>query len=456
MAQTVSIIGTGYVGLVTGVCLADKGIRVRCVDVNPEIVRKVSRGIIPFYEAGLSDLLEKNLDKNFSISGDLGEGVLESSISLITVGTPYRRGSADLKYVRESSKAIGIALREANEYKVVLVKSTVPPGTTDEVVTPIVERYSRKKAGADFGVGMNPEFLREGCAVNDFMKPDRIVIGGMDSRTVGAAAQLYSAFEPCDIINTNNRTAEMIKYASNCFFSTLISFSNEIGNICASMKDVDVTDVLSAVHLDQRLNPIDQRGERMNPGITNYLSAGCGFGGSCFPKDLSSIIAHSNRLGYHPSLLASVAAINKRQPRKLLDLLKQHYSSFKGITVAVLGLSFKPGTDDIRESPAIALINALTASGARVNAYDPVANDSARRVLGKNRIRYFKSMAEAVDGVDAILVVTRWEEFHHLPSLLDKIQQTPLVIDGRRMLPKDGFAQYEGIGLKQTRGVHGV
>jgi UDPglucose 6-dehydrogenase/GDP-mannose 6-dehydrogenase len=443
----VSIVGTGYVGLVSGVCLAEKGHVVTCVDVDEDKVARINEGVTPIYEDGLKPLLERNIGKRLRATTDLREAVMQTELTLIAVGTPFDGSAIDLRYIEQVAAEIGAVLRGKPGYHVVVVKSTVVPGTTDEVVIPVLERASGKRAGEDFGVGMNPEFLREGKAVEDFMHPDRIVLGGMDERSHEALAELYAVFPKVEQLKASNKTAEMIKYAANALFATMISFSNEIGNLCAALGDIDVTEVMHGVHLDKRLSPILEDGSRLTPEFTTYLEAGCGFGGSCFPKDVKALIAHGQRAGQAMPLLDAVMKVNEEQPKQLLRLLDKHFASLEKRQLAVLGLAFKPGTDDVRESPAIPVIRELVARGASVNAYDPVARDAARAVLGNSQIRYRDSLQEAVRGADAVLVLTSWPEFEALPALLDKMGVHPLVVDGRRMLEPETVAHYAGIGL---------
>jgi len=443
----VSVIGTGYVGLVTGVCLAEKGHQVVCVDVDREKVDKINQGIPPIYELGLEDLLRRNINANLHATVDLHRSVIDTDLSLVGVGTPFNGGEIDLTYIRDAAHQIGLALRDKETYHVVAVKSTVVPGTTEGVVLPILEQASGKKAGADFGVGVNPEFLREGEAIQDFMFPDRIVIGGIDDKSIGVLEELYSVFNGVDKVRTNTRTAEMIKYTSNSLLATMISFSNEIGNLCAAIGGIDVVDVMRGVHLDERLSPIMPDGQRIVPPFTKYLEAGCGFGGSCFPKDVKALIAHGEKAGRPVRLLEAVMQINEQQPRQVLYLLKKHFPSLKGIRTAVLGLAFKPGTDDVRESPALPIIRDLLAGGAEIKAYDPIARYNAHKLFSDDRIVFCDDLVEAIEGMQAILLLTRWEEFKSIPQLLAPLDPQPLVVDGRRMLDKHSVARYEGIGL---------
>jgi UDPglucose 6-dehydrogenase len=444
----VSVIGTGYVGLIAGVCLAEKGAHVTCVDINKTKVTKINNCIPPIFEDGLEALLKKNVSNDHLVaSTNLKKAVLESEVSIIAVGTPFVDGKVDLSYLENTAMEIGIALKELDAYHVVVVKSTVPPGTTDDVVLPILEKYSGKKAGSAFGVGMNPEFLREGCAVADFMNPDRIVIGGIDQKTIDNILKLYKSFEGVDVLIGSNRTAEVIKYASNSLLATLISFSNEIANICALTQDVDVKEVMRAVHLDKRLNPLLNGGGRVNPGILSYLEAGCGFGGSCFPKDVKTLISYAQGKGEDCKLLSSVMEVNRKQPEKLIQLLRKHKKSFSNLSVGILGLAFKPDTDDLRESPAIPVIESLLQEGAYVKAYDPVVKKGAKKLFGTTNIEYPDSLKETLFEVDVVILITRWKEFDNLNLLIDELQIQPLIIDGRRMLDRKAFKKYEGIGL---------
>lgn len=443
----VSVLGTGYVGLVSGVCLSEKGHRVCCVDIDPEKVEKTNRGVSIIHEAGLDELLKKNIGDRFSATTDLRQAVLDSDLSLIAVGTPFKENGIDLSFIKEVSQQIGAALREKSTYHAIVVKSTVVPGTTQEVVLPAIEKFSGKRAGADFGVGMNPEFLREGVAVEDFMFPDRIVLGGIDEKTLDALEELYRVFDGVDKIRTTPKTAEMIKYTANSLLATMISFSNEIGNLCAALGDIDVVDVMRAVHLDKRLCPILPDGRRIVPQFTTYIEAGCGFGGSCFPKDVKALIAHGQKEKQPMSLLRSVIQVNEQQPRQIVEILKKQFPTLEGVRLAVLGLAFKPGTDDMRESPAIPIVKELLAAGADIRAFDPVAKLEAEKIFGAQRIDYCEQLGDALDGADAVVLLTRWEEFTNLPDLLADRNHQPLVVDGRRMIDKKRVLRYTGIGI---------
>lgn len=443
----VSIVGTGYVGLVSGVCLAEKGHQVTCVDIDQTKVDKINQGIPPIYEDGLEDLLKKNIGTNLKATTDLRQAVMESQLSLIAVGTPFDGQEIDLKFIKTVARQIGEVLKGKDDYHVVVVKSTVVPGTSDEVVLPIVEEASGKKAGEAFGIGMNPEFLKEGEAIVDFMNPDRIVLGGIDAKTLAVMEELYAVFPDVDQLTTNCKTAEMIKYTANSLLATMISFSNEIGNLCAATGSIDVVEVMQGVHLDKRLTPILETGERIIPSFTTYLGAGCGFGGSCFPKDVKALKAFGEQRLSPMPLLGAVLKVNADQPYKMLTLLQKHVADVSNVRIAVLGLAFKPGTDDMRESPAIPVINELIAKGAAVQAYDPIAQHEAEKLFEAGKVFYADSLETAIKDAEAILIMTRWSEFNALPELLKSLDNAPVVIDGRRMLDKQDLAKYDGIGL---------
>lgn len=443
----ISIIGAGYVGLVTGVCLAEKGHHVICVDLDREKADKINLGVSPIYEAGLGELLKKNIHVRLKATTDLQRSVMDTDVSLITVGTPFNGREIDLTYIREAAGQIGKVLKEKSNYHLVVVKSTVVPGTSDGVVRPILEESSGKEAGVDFGLGVNPEFLTEGEAVRDFMFPDRIILGGVDERSISVLEEMYGVFEGIEQIRTNNKTAEMIKYTSNGLLASMISFSNEIGNLCSAVSGVDVVDVMRGLHLSKYLSPILSDGERIIPPITTFLWPGVGFGGSCLPKDVRALIAYGEKAGRPMRLLDAVVRINEQQPRQVFGLLKKHFPSLKGVRVAVLGLAFRPGTGDMRESPAIPIIEELLAQGAQIKAYDPAAKDEAERIFSGRAIAFCDDLVPTLEGVEAIVLVTCWEEFKRVPELLCQLNSQPLFIDGRRMLDKCAVAKYEGIGL---------
>lgn len=425
----ISIIGTGYVGTVTGACFAHLGNDVICVDVDPKRVDLINKGVPPLYEEGLEELLKTYAGKNLRATLDYDDAITHSDISFICVPTPTDEGGKiDLRFIKEASKSIGQRLKNKKSYHVVVVKSTVVPQTTQSVVTPILEEASGKRAGKDFGVGMNPEFLREGKAVYDFIHPDRIVIGGDDPKARAVIKGLYAGYT-CPILEVDTKTAEMIKYVSNAFLATKISFSNEVGNICKRL-GIDTYKVMEGVGLDARISPF-------------FLNSGLGFGGSCFPKDVKALIGKASDVNYEPILLKTVLKVNDNQPDMLLRLLKKHVPDLKNKRIAVLGLAFKNDTDDIRESRAIPVIGSLLAEGANVAAYDPMASEHMKRVYPN--IEYFKSADEALVGADACIIATEWAEFKKLNGQFSKMKK-PIVIDGRKMVdPKGKNIIYEGL-----------
>lgn len=453
--MNVSIIGTGYVGLVTGVCLAQKGHRVTCVDVDRQKVGQINCGDAPFHEPGLRELLRRNLGRRFTATEDLARSVLDSDATIIAVGTPFRDGRIDLSFVRNAARQIGLTLAHKKRYHVVAVKSTVVPGTTDTVVLPILEETSRKRGGIGFGLGVNPEFLSEGEAVHDFMQPDRIVLGGIDDRSIAALEELYAPFKAAPVLRTGTRTAEMIKYTSNALLTALISFSNEIGGLCSAVGGIDCAEVMHGVHLSHYLSARGSGGRRVDTPITAFLQAGCGFGGSCLPKDVKALIARGNEVGCAMTLLQQVIRINLCQPQRMVDLLRLHFSSLRSVPVAVLGLAFKPGTDDLRESPAIPLVKLLLDAGARVRLYDPVAMPAARRAGLFAPNCYAKSLHDSLALAKAALVVTAWPEFRRLETLPLERRRSLVVVDGRHLLNGNRFACYEAIGRGAPAGPDG-
>ncbi|HVH08019.1 MAG TPA: UDP-glucose/GDP-mannose dehydrogenase family protein [Myxococcota bacterium] len=443
----ISIVGTGYVGLVTGACLADRGHDVTCIDVDRSKVDAINERRAPIHEVGLDDLLARHVGTRLRATADLAGAVAATDVTFIAVGTPAAEGRIDLQYVEKAAVAIGEALRGKPGYHAVIVKSTVIPGTTDGPVLRALEAGSGKRAGADFGVGMNPEFLTEGQAVADFMNPDRIVLGGIDARTHALLESLYEGFAGAPRILTNPRTAELIKYASNALLATAISFSNEIARLCAQVGDVDVVDVMRGVHESAYLTARASGRAPVTAAIASFLGAGCGFGGSCLPKDVTALAAQGEDLGLAMPMLRSVLAVNAAMPDELVRLVKKHHPDLAGVRVAVLGLAFKPDTDDLRESPAFPVLRRLRDAGATLTAFDPIARPETHPDL--RGVRLAASLEDAVASADVVVLVTRWAEFGALPDVLAKLGRSPLVVDGRRMLPKDAFARYEGIGWER-------
>jgi UDPglucose 6-dehydrogenase/GDP-mannose 6-dehydrogenase len=442
-----TIIGAGYVGLVTGACLAARGGQVTCVDSDLEKIEQIRRGHSPIHEAGLEPLLEQTIGRSLIPTTDLADAVKNADLVMIAVGTPSADSGIDLGAVKAAARQVGEALAQGDRYQTVIVKSTVIPGTTDGVVLPILEQASGRRAGADFGVGANPEFLTEGQAVADFMAPDRIVLGGIDARTLDAMGELYESFADVEKLRVNTRTAELIKYASNAMLATQISFANELAALAAAIGDVDIVDVMKGVHLSNYLRPASSGAGRITAPLASFLEAGCGFGGSCLPKDVHALVRFGERLGVDVSVLKAVLHRNQRQAAEVIALLEKHLTPLDKRRVAVLGLAFKPDTDDVRESPAFPVIRALLARGAQVCAYDPVAAPSARAVLRDAAVRYATSLREALEDAEGVVIVTRWPEFLEVPETLAQLKRDPIVVDGRRMLPRRSVARYEGIGL---------
>lgn len=445
----VSVIGAGYVGLVTGACLADKGHQVRCVDVDVDRVRRINAAQAPIHEDGLNALLARTVGVRLEATTDLAAAVDWSDLTMLAVGTPLGDdGTIDLRFVTAAVAQVGAVLRDRDpdRYHVTVVKSTVVPGTTSGVVAPTLAAASGRRAGADFGVGVNPEFLTEGTAVADFMAPDRIVIGGIDDRTVDTIERLYATFPGTPRVRTNPSTAELIKYTSNALLATMISFANEIGNLATALGDVDIAEVTHGVHQSIYLSPRLEDGRRVRAPLSSFLEAGCGFGGSCLPKDVRALAAHGEQSGVPMRLLRSVLAINAAQPDRLVALTRDGLGGLEGRRVTVLGLAFKPDTDDLRESPAFPVVRGLVSAGARVTAHDPVAVEPARARLDE-RVRLSDDLAAAVADADAVVIVTRWDDYHDLPKLLVGREQQPLVVDGRRMLDRHAVPRYAGIGL---------
>lgn len=449
--MNVSVIGIGYVGLVTGVSLAQFGHKVICVGRNKDKVRNMNQGLPPFYEPNLTLLLKSVLKKKrFQATTDLEKSLLKSDITIIAVGTPTVAGRIDLSQIKEVAKQVGTALKDKKSYHLVAIRSTVVPNTTEKVVKPILEKYSKKRAG-EFGLCMNPEFLREGNAVEDALNPDRIVIGQYDIKSGKTFALLYKNVKTT-LLFTNLQTAEMTKYAANALLATLISFSNEIARISEKVKDVDVLDVWRGVHLDKRLTPIHGK-RRIKPGILSYILSGCGYGGSCFPKDTKALISFANEMGEKASLIRSVDSINKTQPQRIIFLLKSAIGkNLKNKKIAVLGLAFKPNTDDLRESPALSVIDELLLAGVQVICHDPRAyKERIPPELSSMPVVLVKTVQEAVKNTDAAIIITAWEEYAKLtPKFFKKHMRHPIIIDGRRIYDKSRFLSngliYKGIG----------
>lgn len=426
----ISIIGTGYVGLSTGVGFASKKNHVICMDIDKKRIEEIGKGESPIFEPGLHEMLEKVLDKgNFEVTNDLDQAVMNSDVSFICVPTPTKRnGGTDLSFIEGVSMDIGSSLIKKDSYHVIVVKSTIVPGTTEKVIIPNLEEASGKKIGKDFGVCMNPEFLREGSALEDFLKPDRIVIGQLDKTSGDVLAELYANFST-PTIRTNLKVAEMIKYTSNAFLASKVSFSNEIGNICKSL-GIDVYDVMMGVGLDHRISP-------------HFLRAGIGFGGSCFPKDVKALAHKGKTIGYEPTYLEEIINLNDRQPHRIVDILRKRVGSLREKHVCVLGLAFKPNTDDVREANSIRVVRELTKLGAKIRAYDPKAMENFKTIFPD--LTYCDSAREAISGSDACLVLTEWEEFKDLENKDFDTMQNKIIIEGRKALNPNRVGQFEGV-----------
>lgn len=439
----IAVIGTGYVGLVTAVSLASFGHNVSCIGRNKDKIGQINQGKAPFYEPNLQSLLRSVLlRKRIYATADFHKSVAQSDISILAVGTPTIGGRIDLSEVKEASEQLGRALRHRKAYQVIVVKSTVIPMTTEEVVKPILEKSSSKKIGKELGLCMSPEFLREGNALEDALYPDRIIIGQYDVRSGETFSQLYKKLN-IPFVFTNLQTAEMIKYAVNGLFATLISYSNEIARISEAVDGVDVVDVWRGVHLDRRISA----------GTSHYIYSGAGFGGSCLPKDTKALLGFAKKLGIETNLLKSVIDINTAQPQRLVTMLKNTIGNLKGKKIAILGLTFKPNTDDLRESASLAVVDALIKNEARVFCHDPMIPQKRQTPeLVDLPITLTTNLEDALKDADGALVLTAWNEYKKLtPAFFKTHMKNPVLIDGRRIYSKayfiDSGVAYKGIGL---------
>lgn len=437
----IAIVGTGYVGLVTGTCFAEMGTEVFCIDIDHNKIDKLKNGIIPIFEPGLDEMVERNHKAGrLNFTTDLSSILNEVDIVFSAVGTPPDEdGSADLKYVLDVARTIG---QELNKYMVIVTKSTVPVGTA-KLIKKTIQNELDKRGLTDlkFDVASNPEFLKEGAAITDFMQPDRVVVGVESEEAKQLMERLYKPFTLNNyrIIYTDIPSAEMIKYAANAMLATRISFMNDIANMC-EIVGADINMVRKGIGADVRIG-------------SKFLYAGCGYGGSCFPKDVKALIHTADNLGYEMKILEAVEEVNESQKKILFEKLMKYYDNdIKGKTIAVWGLAFKPKTDDMREAPSLVIIDKILEAGGKVKAYDPVAMEEAERILGDN-ITYAKDIYDATLEADAILMVTEWNEFR-LPTweVIKKTMKKPVVFDGRNIYNKQemneiGF-DYFGIGIK--------
>lgn len=434
--MNITIVGTGYVGLVSGTCFAELGSNVTCVDVNKEKIENLKKGIIPIYEPGLESMISKNVNADrLHFSTMLEDVINDSEIIFIAVGTPSEDdGSADLKYVIDVAKTIG---KSINKYLVVVVKSTVPVGTSNKVKQAIQQQIEKRKVEVEFDVASNPEFLKEGDAIDDFMKPDRVVIG---VETEKAKAMMTKLYQP--ILLNNFRvifmdipSAEMTKYAANAMLATRISFMNDIANL-SELVGADVNMVRRGIGSDTRIG-------------NKFLYPGCGYGGSCFPKDVKALIKTARDHGYNLSVLNAVEDVNEKQKSILFDKYKKHYNGrTKGKKVAIWGLAFKPGTDDMREAPSLVLIDSLLNDGCEVSVYDPVAMDECRRIVG-DKVKYAKDLYDTVLDAEVIFHVTEWKEFR-MPNwevIKRSMKPNPVMIDGRNVFDHETLSGYIYYGI---------
>ena len=427
--MNLAIIGAGYVGLVAGTCFAESGNDVICVDIDEKKIDLLNSGKVPIYEPGLEEMIRRNAEEQrLSFSTDLPAAVKKSDIIFIAVGTPQGpNGNANLEHVRATAKGIADAM---DSFKIIVTKSTVPVGTAD-----LIQQWMAEQTAQPFAVISNPEFLKEGAAVEDFMKPDRVVLGGNHAEALEAVKELYEPFVRTGnpILTMDSRSAEMSKYAANAMLATKISFINEVARLCEQM-NADIGEVRRAISLDRRIGP-------------HFIFPGVGYGGSCFPKDIRAMIGMG---GENPEmvLLKAVETVNERQKGLLVEKVKRHFgANLSGLIFAVWGLAFKPRTDDMRDAPAITVIEALIAAGAQVHAYDPEATAEAKKIFG-TRVRYANRNYDALEGACALLVLTEWNEFRRPDfARIKRLLQKPVIFDGRNIydpadLAKLGFTYY--------------
>lgn len=434
--MNITVVGTGYVGLVSGTCFADVGLSVTCVDIDQKKIENLKKGVIPIYEPGLDEMVRRNHENGrLKFSTDLGAAIVDSDVLFIAVGTPPGEdGTADLSYVLAVAKEVG---EKMTNYLVVATKSTVPVGTGQKVKNTITEALKYRNSDIEFSVASNPEFLKEGAAVKDFLKPDRIIIGVDDERAKEIMHRLYKPFQLNGdrMIFMDIPSAEMTKYTANSMLATKISFMNDIANLC-ELVGANVDMVRRGIGADSRIG-------------TKFIYPGIGYGGSCFPKDVKALVRTAKKNGYQLRVLEAVEAVNNDQKLVLFEKVKKHFNGeLKGKTFAMWGLSFKPNTDDLREAPSIVIIDKLLEAGATVKAYDPIAMDHARKYYTKDKIIYCKDSYEACDDADALLLITEWPEFR-MPnwSIVAKLLKNKIVFDGRNIydgtyLASNGFDYY--------------
>ena len=429
--MNIAIVGTGYVGLVSGTCFSDMGINVTCVDVDQTKIENLKNGIIPIYEPGLEEMVKKNIKaRRLKFETDLTKVLDDVDVVFSAVGTPPDEdGSADLKYVLAVARTIG---QHINKYTVVVTKSTVPVGTAAKVKATIQAEIDKRGVNVEFDVASNPEFLKEGAAIKDFMSPDRVVVGVETERARKIMSRLYKPFMLVNdrMIFTDIPSAEMIKYAANAMLATRISFMNDIANLC-ELVGADVNMVRKGIGSDNRIGK-------------KFLYPGCGYGGSCFPKDVKALIKTAEKAGYSMRVLKAVEEVNERQKEVLFDKLMKHFNGdIAGKTIAVWGLAFKPETDDMREAPSLILIDKIIAAGGNVKVYDPIAIEECQRRIG-DKVAYGTDMYDAALDADALLLVTEWREFR-FPNfaVLGKVMKQKVIIDGRNIYDLNELDQHE-------------
>ena len=440
----ISIIGMGYVGLITGLGFCNYGHKVICLEKNKKKINDLNNNKDIIYEPGLKKILKKHLNKNFFVSQDFEEVILNTDVTFIAVGTPFSNGKFSTRYLESAAKEIGLSIKNKKKYHVIVIKSTILPGTTDTIIKKQIEKYSGKKAGKNFGLSMNPEFLREGEAINDFINSDRIVIGHDNLKTQSIVKKIYEKFKNVPIITTNNKTAELIKYTSNSLLANLISFSNEISNIGDKIGDINFDQVLKGVSLDRRITT-KVNNKLVTPGLVSYLEPGCGFGGSCFPKDVKSLSYLASKLKSDNLILKSILKTNEKQVDKLYKIILKNTPSSKK-NILILGLAFKPDTDDIRESPSIKLIKKLLKNNKNmIEVYDPVALNNTKKIF-KSKLTYSNNLRKSVLNKDVIVVMTKWKILKNLNNILPKNSKS-LIIDPRRFLNSKKFKKYLAFGI---------
>ena len=433
----IAVIGLGFVGLTLSSVLASRGITTIGIDSDRKKCSKIAKGIPTFFEPNLEKTLKKALKKKLSITNKL-YSINNCDFIFITVGTPEKKnGEIDLSFIKEVVRSVGKLISKNKKKPIILIKSTVIPGTMKNVVLPILERNSKKKAGKDFGLISNPEFLQESLAIHNTIKPHVVVLGGYRTKFMKKTEKFFSRFNPnVPIIITNHQTTEMIKYAHNTFLATKISFINQIANICQGIPDTNIDDVANTMGLDPRIGNL-------------FLNAGPGYGGSCLPKDIKAIINLSSKLGVNPTLLTAVEKINKQQISHIVTLVKQNIGKINGKKLTILGVAFKPGTDDIRGSVSIDLVKRLLKLGAKITIHDPKALENARKIFHDNT-KYVKSVPSALKDCQCAIIMTQWKDYEKINNKTIKQMAKKFIIDTRRVLyNKNLDAKYYAIGLGQ-------